>query len=145
MFAAVLDLLETYEEHIAEVPQGQRIPPAARLLLAAVTVARTPNVPLPDLPDAPAPTTKRPSAVTGVRRTSLVGELVAQPVAQLGEPVRLVDDQDDEERGGEDRQRRQRRELDRGGDQRDSSAAVISRCQLKRCTLRQRNATWASR
>ena len=57
IFAAVLDLLETYEEHITDdVPEGQRIAPAARLLLAAVAVARTPDVPLPDLPDAPPPT-----------------------------------------------------------------------------------------
>jgi predicted TIM-barrel fold metal-dependent hydrolase len=56
VFAAVLDLLETYEDNIGAVPEGQRIPPAARLLVAAVTVARTPEVPLPDLPDAPPPT-----------------------------------------------------------------------------------------
>ena len=56
VFAAVLDLLETYEENIGDVPEGARIPPAARLLLAALTVARTPDVALPDLPDAPPPT-----------------------------------------------------------------------------------------
>ena len=42
--------------NIADVPGGPRIPPAARLLLVAMTVARTPDVPLPDLPDAPPPT-----------------------------------------------------------------------------------------
>jgi uncharacterized protein len=56
VFAAVLDLLETYEDNIGDAPEGQRIAPAARLLLAAITVARTPGVPLPDLPDAPPPT-----------------------------------------------------------------------------------------
>jgi uncharacterized protein len=56
VFAAVLGLLETYEENLTDVPEGQRIPPAARLLVAAMTVARTPDVPLPELPDAPPPT-----------------------------------------------------------------------------------------
>jgi predicted TIM-barrel fold metal-dependent hydrolase len=56
LFSAVLGLLETYTEHITEPPEGQRIAPAARLLLVAVTVARTPDIPLPDLPDAPPPT-----------------------------------------------------------------------------------------
>jgi predicted TIM-barrel fold metal-dependent hydrolase len=56
VFAAVLGLLETYEENLGEAPPGQRIAPAARLLVAAMTVARTPDVPLPDLPGAPPPT-----------------------------------------------------------------------------------------
>jgi hypothetical protein len=56
LFAAVLELLELYEEHLTPVPEGQRIHPAARLLLAAVSFARTPDVPLPDLPGAPPPT-----------------------------------------------------------------------------------------
>jgi uncharacterized protein len=56
LFAAVLELLELYEEHATPAPEGQRIHPAARLLLAAVSFARTPDVPLPDLPDAPPPT-----------------------------------------------------------------------------------------
>jgi hypothetical protein len=56
LFAAVLELLELYEEHATPVPEGQRIHPAARLLLAAVSFARTPDVPLPDLPGAPPPT-----------------------------------------------------------------------------------------
>ena len=56
IFAAVLELLELYEEHNAPLMEGERIPPAARLLLAAMVVARTPDVPLPDLPDAPPPT-----------------------------------------------------------------------------------------
>jgi uncharacterized protein len=56
VFAALLGLLETYEEHIGPAPEGLRIHPAARLLVFAATVARTPDVPLPDLPDAPPPT-----------------------------------------------------------------------------------------
>jgi predicted TIM-barrel fold metal-dependent hydrolase len=55
-FAAVLNLLELYEEHVRPVPEGQRIHPAARLLIAAASFARTPDVPLPDLPEAPPPT-----------------------------------------------------------------------------------------
>ena len=62
VFAAVLGLLEAYEEHIRPVPEGERIHPAARLLLAAVSVARTPDVPLPDLPDAPPPTREEADA-----------------------------------------------------------------------------------
>jgi predicted TIM-barrel fold metal-dependent hydrolase len=56
IFAAVLELLELYEEHVTPRGEGERIAPAARFLIAAVAVARTPHVPLPDLPDAPPPT-----------------------------------------------------------------------------------------
>jgi uncharacterized protein len=56
IFAAVLELLELYEENATPVPEGQRIHPAARLLLAAVSFARSPDVPFPDLPGAPPPT-----------------------------------------------------------------------------------------
>jgi hypothetical protein len=62
VFSAVLGLLETYEEHVTPVPEGERIHPASRLLLFAVTVARTPDVPLPDLPDAPPPTREEADA-----------------------------------------------------------------------------------
>jgi len=62
IFAAVLWLLETYEEHVTPVPEGQRIHPAARLLIMAVSVARTPDVPLPELPDAPPPTREEADA-----------------------------------------------------------------------------------
>jgi predicted TIM-barrel fold metal-dependent hydrolase len=56
VFAAVLGLLETYEANLTDPPKGQRFAPAARLLVAAMTIARTPDVPLPELPDAPPPT-----------------------------------------------------------------------------------------
>jgi predicted TIM-barrel fold metal-dependent hydrolase len=49
VFAAVLELLDRYEG-IAEHRE------AARLLIAGATVARTPDVPLPDRPEAPPPT-----------------------------------------------------------------------------------------
>jgi hypothetical protein len=50
---AVLDLLDAFDEHIGPPEDGRPIPPAARLLVFALIVARTPDVPLPDLPDAP--------------------------------------------------------------------------------------------
>ena len=62
VFAAVLGLLETYEKHIDATPPGQRIAPASRLLVAALTIARTPDVPLPDLPDSPPPTREEADA-----------------------------------------------------------------------------------
>jgi predicted TIM-barrel fold metal-dependent hydrolase len=53
VFAAVLGLIELYEEHLEPSPG---IPEAVRLLLAATTVARTPDVPLPARHAAPPPT-----------------------------------------------------------------------------------------
>src|SRR3954462_10931592 len=54
--AAVLDLLDLFDEHIAPPEEGRPIPQAARLLVFALIVARTPDVPIPELPDAPHPT-----------------------------------------------------------------------------------------
>jgi uncharacterized protein len=62
VFAAVLGLLETYEANLTEVPDGMRIAPAARLLVAAMSVARTPDVPLPALPESPPPTREEAEA-----------------------------------------------------------------------------------
>jgi predicted TIM-barrel fold metal-dependent hydrolase len=62
VFAAVLGLLEDYEANLGDVPKNARIPPAARLLVAAMTIARTPDVPLPDLPGAPPPTREEADA-----------------------------------------------------------------------------------
>ena len=56
LFAAVLGMLDLYEEHLAPPPPGLRWPEAIRLLLMATTIARTPDVPVPELPQAPPPT-----------------------------------------------------------------------------------------
>ena len=48
VFAAVLRLIDLYEEHLEPAPPGRMFPIAVRLLLAACTVARTPDVALPD-------------------------------------------------------------------------------------------------
>jgi predicted TIM-barrel fold metal-dependent hydrolase len=54
--AAVLEQLDRYEAALAPPPPGQRFPLAARYLLHALFVARTPAVPLPETAAAPAPT-----------------------------------------------------------------------------------------
>ena len=54
--AAVLEQLDRYEATLEPPPPGQRFPVAARYLLHALFVARTPDVPLPELPAAPEPT-----------------------------------------------------------------------------------------
>jgi predicted TIM-barrel fold metal-dependent hydrolase len=55
--AAVLELLDTYAEHQHEPPtDGRPFPPAGRLVVTALAVARTPDVALPDRPGAPPPT-----------------------------------------------------------------------------------------
>jgi predicted TIM-barrel fold metal-dependent hydrolase len=56
VFAAVLELLDLYEENLAPPPPGRRFPISGRFLLAALNVARTPDVPLPPRPSAPHPT-----------------------------------------------------------------------------------------
>ena len=56
LFAAVLELLDLYEQHLAPPPPGFRFSEAIRLLLMATTIARTPDVPLPERPQAPPPT-----------------------------------------------------------------------------------------
>jgi predicted TIM-barrel fold metal-dependent hydrolase len=56
VFAAVLDGLDRYERELAPPPPGQAFPTAARYLVHALGIARTPDVPLPALPDAPPPT-----------------------------------------------------------------------------------------
>jgi hypothetical protein len=56
LFSDVLELIDLYEEHLEPPPPGVRFPEAIRLLLAATTIARTPDVPLPDRPSAPPPT-----------------------------------------------------------------------------------------
>ena len=56
VFAAVLEALDIYEAELAPPPPGVRFPTATRYLVHALGVARTPDVPLPALPDAPPPT-----------------------------------------------------------------------------------------
>ena len=56
VFSAVLEELDAYEAEIAPPPPGQRFPVALRRIVHALIVARTPDVPLPDLPGAPPPT-----------------------------------------------------------------------------------------
>jgi uncharacterized protein len=51
--SAVLDLLDDFDEHLAPPVGGSPIPAAGRLLVFALIVARTPDVPLPALPGAP--------------------------------------------------------------------------------------------
>jgi hypothetical protein len=55
-FARVMRLLDLFAEHLTPPEDGRPIPVAARLLVAALAVARTPDVPVPALEDAPAPT-----------------------------------------------------------------------------------------
>jgi predicted TIM-barrel fold metal-dependent hydrolase len=54
--AAVLELLDLFHEHLAPPPPGRPIPAAARFLMAALAVARTPDVPLPADVHLPPPT-----------------------------------------------------------------------------------------
>jgi hypothetical protein len=53
----VLELLDLYAEHRAEpAPDDRPFPLSVRFLVAALVVARTPDVPLPERPQAPPPT-----------------------------------------------------------------------------------------
>src|SRR5215213_6926004 len=54
--AAVLEQLDRCEGELAPTPAGLPLPTATRYLVHALCVARTPDVPLPELPEAPAPT-----------------------------------------------------------------------------------------
>jgi predicted TIM-barrel fold metal-dependent hydrolase len=55
-FASVLRLLDLFDEHLAPPTDSRPMPAAGRLLVSALTVARTPDVPVPALDEAPAPT-----------------------------------------------------------------------------------------
>jgi uncharacterized protein len=55
-FSAVLRLLDLYDEHLGPPDPDRPFPPAGRLLVAAMTVARTPDAPDPELAGAPPPT-----------------------------------------------------------------------------------------
>ena len=54
--AAVLEALDLYDAELAPPRPGRRFPDAIGHLIRALLIARTPDVPLPALPDAPAPT-----------------------------------------------------------------------------------------
>jgi predicted TIM-barrel fold metal-dependent hydrolase len=56
LFGAILELLDAYEAGVDEGPLGRPFPPAVRYLIGAITLARTPDVPWPERPDAPPPT-----------------------------------------------------------------------------------------
>jgi hypothetical protein len=65
--AAVLELLDLYEEHKHEPPtDGRPFPPAGRFVVTALAIARTPDVPLPERPQAPAPTRAEAEKAEGV-------------------------------------------------------------------------------
>jgi hypothetical protein len=55
LFSDVLELLDLFEENREPPPDGRPLPLAARFLLMALFLARTPDVPLPDRPGSPAP------------------------------------------------------------------------------------------
>jgi hypothetical protein len=56
LMGAVLGLLDQYEDGLAPPPSGGRYPEALRLLVAATSIARTPDVPLPDVREPTPPT-----------------------------------------------------------------------------------------
>jgi hypothetical protein len=56
VFAAVLESLDHFEAERDGTVVGRPFPPAIRHLVHALVIARTPDVPHPALPDAPAPT-----------------------------------------------------------------------------------------
>ena len=60
--AAVLELLDLFREHLAPPPPGRLFPLAARFLIAALAVARTPTVPLPADLHLPPPTREEADA-----------------------------------------------------------------------------------
>ncbi len=56
VFAAVLEMLDLYREHLGPPPDGRPVPPAGRFIIGALTLARTPDVPLGFHEGAHAPT-----------------------------------------------------------------------------------------
>jgi hypothetical protein len=53
---AVLELLDLFRDHLAPPPPGRPFPVAGRFVVGAMTIARTPDVPLPRNLHAPPPT-----------------------------------------------------------------------------------------
>jgi hypothetical protein len=60
--AAVLEQLDLFREYLAPPPPGRPIPVAGRFVVGALTIARTPDVPLPSRPHAPHPTREEADA-----------------------------------------------------------------------------------
>src|SRR3954470_12353998 len=60
--SAVLELLDLFREHLAPPPPGRPIPAAGRFIIAALAVARTPDVPLPEDVHLPPPTREEADA-----------------------------------------------------------------------------------
>jgi predicted TIM-barrel fold metal-dependent hydrolase len=60
--AAVLELLDLYREHLAPPPPGRPFPLAGRFIIAALSVARTPAVPIPENLHTPPPTREEADA-----------------------------------------------------------------------------------
>jgi len=60
--AATLEQLDLFEEHLDRPLDGRPFPAAIRFLLNGLIVARTPDVPLPELPGAPHPTREEAEA-----------------------------------------------------------------------------------
>src|SRR4051812_1635016 len=60
--SAVLELLDLYAEHLAPPPPGRPFPAAGRFIIAALAVARTPDVPLPEDVHLPPPTREEADA-----------------------------------------------------------------------------------
>jgi uncharacterized protein len=60
--AAVLEQLDLFREHLAPPPPGRPIPAAGRFIIAALAVARTPDVPLPVDLHLPPPTREEADA-----------------------------------------------------------------------------------
>jgi predicted TIM-barrel fold metal-dependent hydrolase len=55
-FTSVLRLLDLFDEHVAPPDDGRPYPAAGRFIVAALAIARTIDVPVPEGPDWPAPT-----------------------------------------------------------------------------------------
>jgi predicted TIM-barrel fold metal-dependent hydrolase len=55
VMSETLELLNAYESHLRPPRPGRVFPDALRLLIVALVLARTPSVPLPERPEAPAP------------------------------------------------------------------------------------------
>src|SRR5262249_1024943 len=81
--AAVLEQLDLFREHLAPPPPGRPFPAAGRFIVGALTIARTPDVPLPPRPSAPHPTREEADARAGLAFAAAADDLRAGPGARL--------------------------------------------------------------